>query len=259
MPPRLTHTELAEAHGRADWRVLWEHAIPLVKMTVGRMARSKEMRRDVTDDLMQEGMLIAGEAMRTWDPVECAYSTHITRKVGWGTLETLTKRHNGGIGGKDQRPALFSLGDSRDGMFGLGADPDGEQGEDEDDGTFEAGLTYAGVRRSDKKGPGQYDGMGVVPEGYADPGEEADRQQQEDTVAAAVKTLKPRDQKMIRSVFGFGQKPEHIDAFASRTGATPRAIYRRRREVLKRLSKKLPNPHHNKYGSKEDARDTQQR
>jgi|ADGO01.1.fsa_nt_gi hypothetical protein len=79
---KLTHAELAAAQERGDWDLLWAQAMPLVKMVVGRMGRNGSVRsEDADDDLLQQGMLIAGDAMRAWRPLECAFSTHITNRV----------------------------------------------------------------------------------------------------------------------------------------------------------------------------------
>lgn len=242
---RLTHAELAAAQERQDWTVLWEQALPLVKLVVGRMARSASERAG--DDTLQEGMLIAGEAMRTWKPLECAYSTHVCNRVRWDLLRARSEDHNAGIGSYKQRPAVFSLADSRDGMFGFGANPEGDQGEDEDDGTFDAGLTYDGVRRPS----GQYDGGGFTPEGFGDPADEADRQRTEERLRGAVDHLPSRMRGVVVAVMGLdGSPPETLRAYSERTGVARSTAWNVLSRATKTLGQMRPVFHHIKYGSK---------
>lgn len=249
---RLTHTELAEAHGRAQWAVLWEHAIPLVKMTVGRMARgNKAAAPDAFEEMLQEGYLIAGSALRSWDPIECAYSTHITNTVRWQLISHLGETRNHGIGSHAQKPAVLNLCDSRDGMFGFGSDEHTE--EDEDDGTFDAALTYEGVLRPS----GQYDGYGSAPRDLGNPADEADLQRQEEAIRQAVESL-PQDQRLlVQALMGFDEAPMTVRQYAKWAGIPSSTIGNRLLRAIDVLRQKLPNFHHNKYGSKEDVRDTQ--
>lgn len=249
---RLSHTDLAAAHGRQQWAVLWQHAIPLVKLTVGRMARgNKQAAPDVYEDMVQEGYVVAGVALREWDPFECAFSTHIMNSVRWQLISHLGETRNHGIGSRAQKPVVLNMGDSRDGMFGFGSDEYAE--EDEDDGTFDAALTYDGVLRPS----GQYDGYGSAPEGLGNPADEADRITAEAALCNALDEMSPARKEMACALYGIGRAVEHLDAFARRKGFTGRTVYRRRRELLEYLAKKLPNFYHNKYGSKENVRDTQ--
>lgn len=191
---KLTHAELAAAQERGDWALLWQQAMPLVKLTVGRMLKSKERDEDVADDMIQQGMLIAGEALRRWKPVECAFSTWITNRVRDDLLNSIAESGNGGIGSYKQKPVVLSLGDERP-----DARADGDSEANEDDGTFEAALTYPGV----VKPGGQYDGDGYVPQGFGDPSEEADVGRVA-ALRAALQHLTSDELELVNTVYGLG-------------------------------------------------------
>ena len=230
---RLPHAELAKLKGEKNWAVLWQHAIPLVKLVVGQMTRGGTLRReDVDDDLLQEGMLVAGRVMRTWDPVECAFSTHIKNWLRSDLLNYQQKKHNGGIGGKDRSPVILSLADQRDDA------PQSEDGEPEDDGTFEAALSYEGVVL---KGS-QFDGLGAAPEGYGQPDEEAGRQNLEEAVREIVEAIKdPTERDAIVCIYGINGPAEHPNAYAERNDVTRMTVSRWLKRARQKLLQKLPN------------------
>lgn len=64
---KLTHEQLAAARAKQDWTTLWQIAEPLVKFTIKRMRERGEAYECDWEELLQEGMLAAGEAMRRWD------------------------------------------------------------------------------------------------------------------------------------------------------------------------------------------------
>ena len=191
---KFTHAELAEAQAAGNWTLLWQQAIPLVKLVIGRMLSDKDREEAIVDDMAQQGMLIAGEQMRTWKPLECAFSTHITRHVQWYIGHALAENNNGGIGSRAQKPVVLSLGDDR---------PDAESASEEDrednDGTFDAALTYAGVVMRG----GQYDGNGYVPKGFRDPSEEADTGA-EVALRAALQHLTAEELDLVSTIYGLG-------------------------------------------------------
>jgi hypothetical protein len=238
---KFTHAELAAAQQRGDWALLWQQAMPLVKLVAGRMRRGGAMRsEDVDDDLVQQGMLIAGEATRSWRPLECAFSTHITNRVRGDLLNYATTRANGGIGSHMQKPVVLSLGDER--PDAKGDMTTGEDGGDEggDGGTFEAALTYAGVVMPG----GQHDGDGYVPEGFGDPSEEADVGA-EAKVRAVLQHLSERNQHMFCSIYGIGGgRPQSVAEYAAAHGIPLRTLERRLAETKLLLAVKLRNFRH---------------
>lgn len=218
---RLTHAELAAAQERGDWDLLWRQAIPLVRLVVGRMNRNSEVVD--AEEAAQEGMVIAGEAMRSWRPIECAFSTHIGNEVRFGLLHTAGEERNHGVTAYRQDIPVLSLGDARD----EGAAPREQSRDDEetsDDGSFDSALTYAGVLR---RYTGQLDGNGYVPEGLGDPSEEAERQTRDQEVSDALQKLPPEQQDILRCVYGIGRTPETPEAYAARLGVHMTTAYRR--------------------------------
>lgn len=192
---KLTHAQLAEAQSRADWTLLWQYATPLVKLVIGRMARSKDVRsEDADDDLLQQGMLIAGEAARSWRPIECTFSTHITNRVHGDLLNYAAMRGGGGIGSYKQKPVVLSLGDERPDASTAADEEDAE-----DDGSFDAALTYAGVVMPG----GQFDGDGSVPQGFGDPSEEGDVSRRV-ALGAALQHLTAEEIELVSTVYGLG-------------------------------------------------------
>lgn len=230
---KLTHAELAAAQERGDWDLLWAQAMPLVKMVVGRMGRNGSVRsEDADDDLLQQGMLIAGDAMRAWRPLECAFSTHITNRVRSDLLNYATTRANGGIGSHMQKPVVLSLLDERPDA------PRSDDGDEEEtDNTFEGALTYAGVVMPG----GQYDGEGYTPEGFRDPSEEADVSAQL-AVRAALQHLTEEEQDLVCSVYGVGGgRTQTLVEYASARNIPLRTARRRMANAKEILALHLRN------------------
>lgn len=192
---KMTHAELAAAQERKDWPLLWPQVMPLVRLTIGRMLADKDRAEGAADDMVQEGMLVAAEAMQHWTPMECALSTYVTNRVRWYVMHALAEQHNGGIGSYKQEPVVLSLGDERPGA----TQANEEEENADDDGTFEAALTYAGFVMLG----GQYDGDGYVPDGFGDPSEEADCKAEE-ALRAALQHLTAAELELVSTVYGLG-------------------------------------------------------
>lgn len=229
---KLTHAELAAAHERRDWPVLWEHAIPIVRMVVRRLFRNSAEDRE---DLEQEGMVITGTALRSWRPFECTLSTYVANQVGWALLKHRGTERNHGIGSHEQRAAVLSLGDSRDGDS-AGGDSDDEDGGEQ---SFDAALTYEGVLRNS----GQYDGTGVAPEGFGDPADEAEDITRSTRVLAAVESLPDFFRHAITAVYGL--HPDHGPMspaeYAAAYYVPLRTVERRLQGARQALAEKLAN------------------
>lgn len=225
---RFTHAELAAAQERGDWALLWQQAVPLVKLTLGRMRKSGASNSDNADDdgeLLQQGMLIAGEAMRTWKPLECTFTTWISRTVEWELARATQEASNVGIGSYKQKPLVLSLGDERP-----DARVDGDAEDNEDDGTFEAALTYAG-----------YDGDGHVPQGFGDPSEEADVAAGT-ALRAALQHLTDEELELANNVFGLGGgRTQTLAEYAEARGISYITARRRLQNARAILSDKLRN------------------
>jgi len=237
MTKKFTHAELAEAQAAGNWTLLWQQAMPLVKLVLGRMKRGNSVKEDDADsDLLQQGMLTAGEALREWKPMECAFSTHICNAVRWKTYEYLGLKHNGGIGSHKQKPAVLSTEDSSNGCSrGAALVEDRDDGDGDVDGSFNSALTYEGVVR----GSGQYDGMGVPPEGYGDPADEASKEELRQEVESALDTLPGEEQELVRSIHGWGRFSETREQYAARVGVSVRTVTRRLGDVHTKLARRL--------------------
>lgn len=75
--PKTTQ-ELWAAHSVRDYETLWKEAIPLVRHVVKRLDVYGPHDRE---ELIAEGDLVAGVAVRSWDPVNVAFSTWICSAV----------------------------------------------------------------------------------------------------------------------------------------------------------------------------------
>jgi hypothetical protein len=240
---RLTHSQLAAAQDRGDWTLLWRQVESTVKLVVARMARNNAIRAADVEDMQQEGMLIAGEAVKTWRPFDCALPTHVGNQVRWRLVELAGRERNHGIGSHEQRAAVISLGDTRG--EAIENHCGGQDDEEVDDATFDSCLTYEGVLR---RNTGQYDGMGFAPEGFGNPSEEADRLLNEENVRLAATALRDSDERdaVVSILLG-----ESTEAYATRRSITTRTVRNWLGSARKKLSLKFPNSRHRKYGSKE--------
>lgn len=98
----LTPDELRVLHAARDWRVLWQAAIPIVKHAVTKLLRSGQLSTDsATDDLLQEGYLAAGPAIKSWNPDAGMFSTWISHAVRGAMLDHLRRECSGMVGGRD--------------------------------------------------------------------------------------------------------------------------------------------------------------
>ena len=86
---RLTHAVLASMADAGDWRALWQQAVPIVRQMVAQMRREGRIPPHLDDDALQAAYLAAGQAVRLWNPMEAALSTHLTRRVRGAVLRVL--------------------------------------------------------------------------------------------------------------------------------------------------------------------------
>lgn len=208
MSKQWTQEELAGAKARSDFETLWQATIPLVKMQYGRMVKAGTVPGE--GEWLQEAYLIAGEAMRTWDPEKGAYSTFLLSHV----KQTLARRVRadsrvGITGAHDAQIRVIGIGDVRPGVS-----PDDET---EDDGTFNAVLSYGGLVERDRR-PDFSD----IPEGLGDPADEAVRLEHQARLTAALACLPPEEREAL-----IATQTESQPAYAERTGIPLRTVKRR--------------------------------
>lgn len=199
MSKTWTQEELAAAKARSDFETLWRAAIPLVKMQYGRMVKAGIVPGE--EEWLQEMMLIAGEAMRTWDPEKGAYSTYIISHVRTGIRNSMERANRCGITAAHGVPVtVVGTSDVRPGVS-----PDDET---EDDGTFNAVLSYGGLVERDRR-PDFSD----IPEGLGDPADEAVRLEQQARLTAALACLPPEEREALVAT-----QTETQQAYARRLG-----------------------------------------
>lgn len=102
---RPSHDELCAAHDRQDWDILWQAAIPITKFAVKSYLRNRLRRTPkwTREDLLQEGLLAAGEAIRTWRTYEAAFSTWLSVKIVSALHNYANRATNHGVGGRDPK------------------------------------------------------------------------------------------------------------------------------------------------------------
>lgn len=208
-----TQEDLAVYRALGDWEKLWEATIPLVKMQYGRMVRAgtvPEPESKGDDHWLQEMLLIAGEAMRRWDPQKGAYSTFIVSAVRLGVRNSMEREGRCGVtADHGVSITVLSVEDTRPGTV-----PDDDAADD--DGTFSAALSYGGV--VERGSPPQ----GDAPEGLRDPAEEASRLELQARLVAALATLPIEEREVLLAV-----QTESAPAYAERTGIPLRSVERR--------------------------------
>jgi RNA polymerase sigma factor (sigma-70 family) len=206
-----TQEELAVYRMLGEWDKLWEATLPLVKSEYGRMVRLGHVSepQDKGDDhWLNEGMLIAGEAMRKWDPAKGAYSTYIVSHLRTALPMAVRKDARGGITARDYgvSVSVVSLQDQRPGVDANSDDPD-------DDGTYDATLAYA-----------------EAPEELGDPVEEASRIEVQTRLAVALASLPVEEREAL-----IATQIEAVGAYATRTGIDPATVWRRVRRARSKV------------------------
>ena len=107
---QLDAAELQALRKARDWQRLWVAALPLVKLTITRLISSGRITTDqATDDLLQEGNLAAGRAIRSWDPDKGAFSTWVMRAAHGAMLDHLRRASSGMVGGRAARGGTSTL------------------------------------------------------------------------------------------------------------------------------------------------------
>lgn len=130
---RLTDDQLKIAHALEDWDALWLAAEPLVKFAMSELRCGDE-------DALQEARVAAGTAVRSWNPVKGAFSTHVTTYARQAILDWLRGEAGRGIGSRRQfaenvTPEMISLNDPAE----------APSDEDDDRPTHLDRLTYADI------------------------------------------------------------------------------------------------------------------
>lgn len=110
---RLNADELRAAQVAQDWRSLWEQALPLVKFAVNRFAMRGVDRALCSDDMIQDGNIAAGKAVRSWNPDKGEFSTWILARVEGAIRNHLQRTLSGMVGGRDSEGRTGFFEDER--------------------------------------------------------------------------------------------------------------------------------------------------
>lgn len=142
---QATHEELVAAKDSEDWDFLWRAAIPLVKVAVRRHLRSNAIQTPkwVREDLLQEGLLAAGAAVRTWQTFDCAFSTWVHTRVQGVLVDASRRAANNGLGSyKQDAVSHTSLQDeARPGRTFADVVPDGRDALFSDDALLDDAIS----------------------------------------------------------------------------------------------------------------------
>lgn len=75
-------------------------AVPVVKSVISRLlSRGTITPEQATDDLLQEGLLAAGRAVRTWQPLKGAFATWVHHAAHGAMLDHIRRVSSGMVGG----------------------------------------------------------------------------------------------------------------------------------------------------------------
>lgn len=207
----MTHDELAAAKDRQDWDALWvvaeEHA---------KHATLALMDEEPDDDTLQEAYEAAVGAVRDWEPLENAFSTHINMRVQQRVRNYLMEVQTGGIGSR--RTVDDGFGAEHQTL----AKPIGEAAEEDDDPpTWLNNLTY--------------EATGSVPAGYGDIGAELQDQHIDEDIAYLLHGLDPLEVDALRAVI---MNETSVRDYAEVSGDNYRTVHRRVTRALDYLSQK---------------------
>lgn len=207
----MTHDELAAAKDRQDWDALWvvaeEHA---------KHATLALMDEEPDDDTLQEAYEAAVGAVRDWEPLENAFSTHINMRVQQRVRNHLLEIQAGGIGSR------WTVDEGIAAEHQTLAKPIGEAADEDDDPpTWLNNLTY--------------EATGSIPAGYGDIGAELQDQHIDDEIAYILHGLDPAEVDVLRAVIM--QEVGQAD-YAESTGEDQSTISRRIQKALKAAHKK---------------------
>jgi len=199
----MTHSELAAAHEAQDYALLWREAVPLAHYALRQMTQVGQLDRYyIREDLVQEAVATAGEAIRTWDPIEGAFSTWIVAAVRGAILQYIAREAGGIQAAHLYRSTSFSWDDE---LF---------------ESINESHLTYE-----------------HTPEGYADPSIEAEQLQQQDRVSGLLGQLRsPEDQDMLTRLYGLDCEAMTQSEYAFERGVSLSTVKKRLASTLEYLA-----------------------
>jgi RNA polymerase sigma factor (sigma-70 family) len=198
----MTSDQQRAAHTRQDWRALWLDGLPLVRFTLTRMRANGELLSPVDDDLLQEGYLAAGEAVRLWQPPLGAFSTFL---VSWIRGRLLTYLNKAGS-------------------------------------SFSGRAVVAGPLPDETvDGPGtSYAYTASEPEGYADPLEETEATQRTAHLRYALGLLSATDRQLLVNLFGLDGDRWTAENYRRAYRLPLATVNWRKRQALKKLFRLMP-------------------
>jgi len=211
--------EAAQLGDQTAYKKLWEVALPLVPFVAKGLRRSGYLTPGMRDeeDMLQEGSIAIGEALKRWDPAQGRMSTFLVPRIRGALLDWTSEAHKGGIASKHTACTVVDLEEAAG----------SEDFEHQDQPGLHAQA--AGFSRLDLLAyEGVYGGQGELDEASANPNARASE------LAAIVDDLNrllcklPADVAgMIRQHYGIGVPERTVDQIADSTGLSRRTVYRR--------------------------------
>lgn len=192
----------------------WLESLPVVWATLTRMRAAGEIQQRLDDDILQEGYLAAGLALRRWTPERGPAAPLIAAYVRGRVLNHLNTQHNGGIGSGRQKVQMFHLPETAP-LPGTNSDnlpPDSPAD----------GLIYA-----------------EPPDGFDDPAVALEREALLKQVRFAVELMDAEDRDMLKALYGLDGEPVTLNEYATRQGWAIRTAGRLRVRALERLRRML--------------------
>lgn len=84
---RLTSQELEALRDSENWKALWAAAVPWVKFA------ASSLRTDEREDLVQDGLLKVGKALKAWNPALGRFSTFVCHVSRQAMLTHIDRKH----------------------------------------------------------------------------------------------------------------------------------------------------------------------
>jgi len=198
---KLNHDELMLARKTESWETLWLQAVPLARLTVRRLKEHGTLDPSyLNEDLLQDALLAAGEAIRSWDPRKGRFSTWVMAYTRGTLLKKVASAATGMVGGRDNGYFVTSMHGWQDTSNALELDESTEFG-------AEATLAYE-----------------EPPEGFRDPCEEVVLMQEKEQLAQLLQRLPQKYSEMLSCVYGIDGLAETQEEYSKRKGIPLRTV-----------------------------------
>lgn len=213
---RFTHAQLATMHDAGAWDELNEQALRHAPFAIRELKkRGALFGESLTSDLLQEAVLAALEAVRTWQPLNCVFSTHVETVVRSTVLDKLLGGLTGGIGSR--RTVVAGRGAEH---TSLNIEVEGDREPDEIP-TLQDALAYANTD--------------AVPAGFGPPEIELQREFTMHAVDTLMAELSSDESALMRAVY---YEDQTFRDYAKIVAKHPATLHRRAQQILETLRQK---------------------